>query len=493
MKFSHLLHFAKGESLLSRCFRGSAVLGVGSVVDRAARFVRNMILARWLLGPEHFGLMALVLASSQLFEAFTEVGVRQAVVQHKSGDDDNYLNIAWWFNAIRGVGLYLVGFLISPLLAVFYHEPALESLLKVAFLVMFFRGLTSPGLFVLEKKLKFIKVVVVNQGSGILGTLVSFVLALFYPNVWSLVIGFVTEAIFRSLGSFLVYRFCPRFRFDRAAASQLFKFSRGMIGLPILTYLFMQADIFVLGRMCSKEVLGFYSLSLALAMIPQMLFSRIISPLALPAFSEMQDEKERMRKNLKRMTTVLFLFGLPMVACFSVFARPILEVVYGPDYGQTSAAYAILSFYVLFYMAGTFIASIYFAIGKPGIQRLFAIFRLILIAVLIYPFVLKWGTAGAATARLLSLLIAGIVQLFSLRKCLDFPIQAYLQTVVKGMLLAVCICIPAILWRVIVDSVWLQVAGAAALCGISWLVAAVIFKNRIVGQMKATGDLEAAP
>ena len=58
--------------------RGGAWLGSGSVAEQASRFARNMILTR-LLAPSAFGTMAIVMSSSAIVGALTEVGVKQAV------------------------------------------------------------------------------------------------------------------------------------------------------------------------------------------------------------------------------------------------------------------------------------------------------------------------------------------------------------------------------------------------------------------------------
>jgi O-antigen/teichoic acid export membrane protein len=364
-------------------------------------------------------------------------------------------------------------------LAGFYHEPSLTSLLRVAFLVMTLNGLTSPGLFVLEKQLKFGRVILVTQGGGLAGTIVSLILALYYPNVWSLVVGFVAEAFFRFIGSFLIYPFWPKFRFDRQAAGELFRFSQGMVGLPILTFLFIQADIFVLGRLCSKELLGYYSLALTLAATPQLLFSCIAGPMILPVFSEMQEQKERLRNNLLRMTKIVYLFGLPMAACLAIFARPILVIVYGGNYGQVYVAFAMLNIYTVFYITGTFIASIYFAVGRPEIHRWFIIVQLFLVVICIYPAV-KWvGASGAAATKLLCMVLASIVQLVILKKLLDLPIRRYVQTAKEGFLLALGVSLPALIWRYWIDSLWLQMLGGMVLCGLVWLIAGLNLRNAI--------------
>lgn len=470
--------FLNDESLLARCSRGAALLGAGSAAERGIRFIRNMILAR-LLAPEHFGLMALVLAASQLFEALTEMGVRQAVVQNRNGADERYLNAAWWISAVRGLFLYAVGWAAAPRLAAFYEAPALTGLLRAAFLVLPLQGFISPGLYVLEKRLRFKGVVFVVQGGGLAGTVVSLVLALFHPNVWALVAGFVAEMGFQFVGSFFIYPFRPRFRFDRQAGRELFHFSRGMVGLPILTYLFMQADIFVLGRLETRELLGYYSMALTLAAMPQMLFSRVASPLVLPVFSEMQDQKERLGNNFVRMTSLLSLFGLPMVVCLSVFAQPMLTVIYGARYGQVQAAFALLNVYTLLYMAGILIASVYMAVGRPGLHRSFTLLRIVLIAMTLYPAVRSMGVTGAAGAKVLSMFLAGLVQLVSLKRLLDLPVRRYVRAGAEGLGPAAVVSVPALMWRFWIESPLLQVLGAAVLCLAAWGFAALSLRRRI--------------
>ena len=78
------------------------MLAAGTLVERLARLGRNMLLAR-IIAPDQFGLMAIVLAVLALFEALTEVGVAQAVIQNERGTTPEFLNVAWWFGIARGV------------------------------------------------------------------------------------------------------------------------------------------------------------------------------------------------------------------------------------------------------------------------------------------------------------------------------------------------------------------------------------------------------
>ena len=457
------------EGLAARCMRGGAVLVVGSVLERGIRFARNMILAR-LLAPEHFGLMALAIASTQLFETLTQIGVRQAVVQNKKGATWEFLNVTWWFSMIRGVGLYIIGWSVAPFIASIYQELQLVNILRVAFMSILFQGLISPGLYVLEKQIKFNKVVLINQGAGLVGTAVSLILACLHPNVWALIIGLVVEAVFRCVGSFLVYPVRPRWLFDRQSTSELFRFSRGMIGLPFLTYIFLEADIFVLGRVCSKDILGYYSLTLSLAYIPEMIFARIAGSMMLPIFSEMQDQKERLQHNLLRLMRGLYLFGLPMVVCLVVFSRSILSIVYGSNYAELHWAYALLNIYIIFYMAKAILFFIYLALGRPELQRRFTILRVLLMIISIYPAVLWGGATGAAMAKVFCLMLPGLWELVNLKKLLDLSLYRYLDTARRGLLLAGAISLPALVWKFLIVSQWLELLGGIVLCSLAWIL-----------------------
>ena len=442
------------------------------------RFVVNMLLAR-LLAPEQFGLMALVLASIGLFETLTEVGVRQSVIQNKKGDTPEFLNIAWWFSGIRGVGLYLIGVIAAPYVAHFYGEPALVPLLRVVFLTMLFNGFTNPALYVLEKKLQFGRYVWIVQGSALAGTGLCLGLALWIPSVWALVAGVVAQAFLRFLGSFLVCPFRVSFQFDRQSWSELFRFSRGMVGLPILTYLFVQADILFLGRMVDKEVLGLYSMALALAATPQVLFTSIVGPMILPVLSEVQDSPEQLRCRLLRMTRLLFLFGLPMMTCLAIFSESILTVVYGQAYAQVSAAFSFVCGYILLYLGGVLIASAYLALGRPNVHRWFTIARVVIMGIILYPAIAGFGPTGAAGARLACMVLAGIVQQINLSRLIDLPVRQYLATLKEGAVLSIVILPLVLVMRSSVETPIIKVGIAAGVCALAWMYILWVKKESI--------------
>jgi O-antigen/teichoic acid export membrane protein len=191
--FSGLVDALVGNTLKARCARSSVVLGIGVFFAKFFGFGSKIILTR-LLVPEEMGLMVMIVSLNQLFEVFTEIGIKQSVIQHKNGADPEYLNMAWWFQCLRAAGLYAAAFIAAPLLCNFYFHSKPEvltrysmeeliNMVRVAFLAILFNGFVSPRAYILEKTFKFGKAVLITQGGLVIGSVVTIILAFVIRNV----------------------------------------------------------------------------------------------------------------------------------------------------------------------------------------------------------------------------------------------------------------------------------------------------------------------
>src|SRR5271154_6168345 len=99
--------------------------GVWSIVGFGAstvlRFGTSLILTR-LLAPEMFGVMAIASMVMVGLIMFSEIGLRQNVVQSSRGDEPAFLNTVWSIQIIRGFSLWLIASAIG--LAIFIAQRA---------------------------------------------------------------------------------------------------------------------------------------------------------------------------------------------------------------------------------------------------------------------------------------------------------------------------------------------------------------------------------
>lgn len=385
-----------------------------------------MLLAR-LLAPEAFGLMAIIISVNAAFETVTQLSIKEAIIQNPKGHEKTFLNGAWWLSASRAAGLYIVAFVFAPFISDFYNNSELTILVRVGFLTVLFNGLMSAGAYVSVKNMKFDKWVTISNGGNILGILITIALAYTFKNVWALIIGNVSEAVLRVVLSYAVCPFKPAISFDKENLLALFKFTRGMFGLPILFFIWMNADVFTIGKVLTMSDLGMYALAASAARMPFNFLGSIINQLIFPAFSKKQNDKIWMNDQVIRITSIISFIGFPLLFASIFYGREILEIIYGSKYAEVSIPFAILFATSLVKEMGIPISTVYISTGQPSLHRLFTAIRASVIIILIYPAVKFFGLIGAASAGLISLLIANVFQIYRLHQITGIKIGQYLK------------------------------------------------------------------
>lgn len=459
----------RGSSLKARGTRGATILGVATVGERTLRLVRNMLLAR-ILAPDAFGTMAMVISASSIFEILGDVGVRQSIIHNKGGADVDYLNVAWWFQSLRGIGLYLVGTLAAPWVSRFYDMPELLPLLRVSFIAMIFNGFTSPRVFVLEKKLQFGRYVLLTQGSGLLSTLLTIGLAFYLRNVWALVIGLVGETVVRCVLSFVLCPLLPKISIDMGALKELLNFAKGILGLSFLAVIVSQIPVIVLGKVVSGVQLGVYYMAFQLADQPVQMFDRIVGRVILPAFAEKQDNKESICRALLAIARTTGVLGIPLLAFVVSCAGLILSVVYGSKYAEAAIPFSLLCVGGLIFTQAINLSSIFLGLGLPHLYRRAVVLRGLLLASLIYPCAVYWGLSGTAAAVLVAYSASLIVPLVWMRKLIGLDLIKYMQSWLPGLLLSGFVFLPTVLLNLTslrCDGINVVVGGLAYLVAVA--------------------------
>ncbi|MDA8174667.1 MAG: oligosaccharide flippase family protein [Nitrospiraceae bacterium] len=457
----------------SLALKGGFWLGAGSGLEYGLRFLRNIILAR-LLVPESFGLMAIVLAVNTGLGAFTYIGINEAVIQSPDGGEETYLNAAWWLSLIRSVGLFALAVIALPWVVSFYSVEQYSAMFLVSFLSIIFTGAMSARAYIAQKEMDFKKWMLISNGGAAIGILTAIGLTFWLHSIWALVIGYVMEAAGRCLLSFIICPHLPRLHFSKVHTRALWKYASGMFGLPVLYFLFREVDVFVIGKLLSKRELGLYSMAVKLAQMPVLMVSTIINPLLMPMFSVKQADKQWINHALIKSTGIILLAGSPLVCFFALYGKDLLTAVYGPQYAAVAMPFAILLAATLFRTVSTPITNVYFAIGKPQLQRFFLMIRAVLMVLIIYPAVRFLGLTGAACAGLFSMLAAYFFQVLRIWGLGYLDIRRYGTIFLYGIVASM-----------IVFAVW-YAAGRMPLqpihnmlVGFTWCAAAYVFLGAI--------------
>jgi O-antigen/teichoic acid export membrane protein len=330
------------SSLKARALHGSMWTLTGFAASRGLRLVSHLILA-WLLTPQIFGLMALVKVFMQGLELFSDIGIGPSIIQNKRGHDPAFLNTAWTIQVIRGFGLWIVTCILAGPFAWWYaqSDPAslqLSSLLPVAAFATVIAGFKSTTLSTLNKELRLGKLTLLELATQAVSLTVMIGWALVHPTVWAMVAGGLVSTFFQMVVShFLVPDHRVRLQWDTECVRELFKFGKWIFLSTAFTFLAINLDKIVLGKILSLSELGIYTIALVFAKAALDVAMRLGGSVMFPVYSKLQDQPDRLMSVALRAREVVLWVGASVCICFGVGAPLFFETLWDPRYHAAGA------------------------------------------------------------------------------------------------------------------------------------------------------------
>jgi O-antigen/teichoic acid export membrane protein len=412
---------ADGGSVKARVVRSGIWVGISQAGVTLLGTLRSVVLAR-LLTADMFGLMGLAGIVVKTIETFTRPGVSQALIA-RQGSFEEARDTAFTMLFLRGIVLAALLALAAPWVARFYDKPELTPMLLVLSLTLVITGLKNINTIARERELDFRRLSYLSQSTTLVGVLVTIGLAWWLRNVWSLVIGAVVTVTLDTLLSYVFIPGRPRFAFDREIASSLFKYGKFITGSSAVSFIALELDSALIGKVLGTEQLGYYTLAMTLATVASVTFSKLTSGIMMPAYSKLQADRPALQRAFLRTLSLLMFAIAPATLGLIAVAEPLIRWVFGEAWMQAVAPLQMLALFGLFRALMVFNGYFFEGVGQPGIAFRLALLRLAIIVPLILPAMHSLGLAGAALVVMISAAAQWIAGLFYLRRHLETNIS----------------------------------------------------------------------
>ena len=266
-----------------------------------------------MLAPSDFGLLGVALLTLSTIEIFSQTGFRSALIQKKE-NIESYLDTAWTVSAMRGVILFLILYLSSPIISKFFNSPQAMSVIKVISISILFSGFKNIGILFFQKELEFKKQFIYEFSATIGDLIVAISLAFILRNVWALVWGVLAANFVRFVMSYVLSPYRPKFRIQKEKFKDLFGFSKWVLGSGILVFLTTQGDDIFVGKMLGVTTLGFYQMAYLLSNLPATEITHVISRVTFPAYSKLQEDLSKIKEAYLKVLQVIAFFSFPLTA-----------------------------------------------------------------------------------------------------------------------------------------------------------------------------------
>ena len=334
------------------------------------RLFNNVVLAR-LLAPQIFGLMAVVNAIRTGVELLTDVGISQNIVSSARGEDPIFYNTAWTLQVVRGLVLAAACFLLAEPLSVFFRQPELTPILRVASLFFVFNGFDSTARGLLQKRLDIGRYSRFEVYVTIFAVAAQIAIAFITRTVWALVLGSVVTGAASLVVSFM---FIPglrhRFMIDRESAAHLLRFGKWVFLSSLVYFFAMNFDRLYFAKQITLSQLGIYGIARSLADMVTLFVARASNSVLYPTVAAAGLAPAELRQRLLRgRRTLLTMAALGMGAFFG-FSETIVRVLYDPRYALAGELLPILCIGVWFSILTSTNDSILMGLARPAYPAL---------------------------------------------------------------------------------------------------------------------------
>ena len=404
---------------------------VGTLAVTISNVLKISILARFL-SKDDFGIFAILTFFLGFFNLFSDMGFTTAIL-HKQNIKKNEYASLYWFNITFCIFLYIILFLITPIISDFYNEPKLDFLIKVLSLSIIINSIGLQFRTIETKNLsfKFINIFDVIASFGSL--LFAIWLAVNGYGVLSLVYSIILQYIISNCLLFILglknYGLTFYFRFKDL--KPFLKIGLFQVGGQSSNFINQNLDVLIIGKIFSQEALGGYSLAKQLVFRPAQVINPILTKVAAPALAKFQDNLELLKENYLKLINIVSSINIITYFLLIVFAPIVVGLFYGSDYTSIVLYVRILCIYMVFRSIGNPIGSLVIATGRTDIEFLWNTFLLILMPFVVY-FGSLFGIIGVTISLTVTMMLLFIPSwYFLVRKMTGASLTEYIISIVS--------------------------------------------------------------
>jgi O-antigen/teichoic acid export membrane protein len=322
----------------------SAALLTTQLISMLLRLGSNLVLAH-LLAPRDFGLLAIAMLVATALAMLSDTGAWLAVVRKGDQLTRDWLDQLWTLHAVRGVGLWLIAFALTPATAGFYREPQLLWLLPVANIWLIIQGFGSLYPLVRNKELRPGFSLKLQLASQIVGAFFSIVGALIYPSPWALIGGLLAAAATTTiLGHVWAPEPLPRLHLTRAFVREQWMLARWLIVSTGLGFFGGQIDRLLFPAWFGMTEFGVYSVALTLALFPLQLGQRWADTLYMPAVAMLtRDHSPAADRQLRTLCRTIVIYAAVASALLAGVGAPFFHALYPRQFAAAGLFIQILA------------------------------------------------------------------------------------------------------------------------------------------------------
>lgn len=325
--------------------------------------VTGIILAREL-SQEAFGLVGAVLVFQAFASLLVDSGFSYALIQRKQPSRLDYSTVLW-FNLTVAAVLYVVLYFCAPLIAdCFQGDKELIPLSRVMFVSLVLNASAIVQTNILMKKMDVRMVALSNFVGLACGGVVGMWLAYAGYGAWAVVWQTIVLSGVKSLLLWTTGHWLPMLRFSFRSLRSFVGIGSKMMFTSFLNTLFLNIYSFFIGNRVGLVSLGYYSQSDKWSKMGITSVTQVLTSSFLPALSSVQDDIDRFRTMMRKMSRFTAYLMFPFIVGLMVVATPLFHTLFGDKWDPSIVLFRLLLLRGLMMVLNSLYTNYMLALGR---------------------------------------------------------------------------------------------------------------------------------
>lgn len=403
--------------------------------------VVSIVLAR-LLSPTDYGTVSLVLVFLTIMEVFVDSGLGNALIQKKDADELDFSSV-FIFNMIFCCFLYVIMFFAAPLIAKFYDNSSLTSLVRVLSITLIISGFKNIQIAYVSRHLMFKKFFFATLVGTISAAIVGISLAYMGLGVWVLVAQNLVNQVIDTIVLWITVEWRPKKQFSWGRFKALYSFAWKLLATNLIDTIYQKIRQLVIGKVYTSSDLAYYNQGQTL---PYAIVSNVnvaMDSVLFPALSKEQDDKENLKQLTQKAMTMSLYIMAPLLMGMAAVADSLVRVLLTEKWLPCVFYIRITCISFLFYPINTANINAIKALGRSDIVLKLEIAKKALgIFLLLITF--KLGVRAIAIGTLVASAVAQILNCSPNKKLLGYRYMEQIKDIFPTLFLSVIMYIVVI-------------------------------------------------
>lgn len=397
---------------------------VDNVFLKGFSFIATLLLAKTLT-PSDFGLIAIITIFVSLGSIIIDSGLSSSLIRNIKNDESDYSTV-FYINLFLSLIMYLIVYFIAPIIATFYTQPILTSIIRVYSLSFIITALSSVQTVVLIKNLQFKKITYLNMPGVLAGNILALLMGYYGFGVWSIVAMFLLPQFFQMITFWFGSGWIPKWIFSFEKLKYHYVFSFRLFISSLISCFVSNLYNPIIGKIYPLKTLGYFDRGKTLSQYPLIILTQVIGKVTLPILSEIQGEKEKFVSVFKKLLDFSFFVTAPIMFGLSAISKPLIMIILGDKWVTAAPILQIICIGGSFYTIEVLNINVIKIYGRSDLilKKEIIINVFIVITISISYFI---GFYAFVWSTVLNSIFTTIVSMYFSKTVINFPIKQQLK------------------------------------------------------------------